>query len=527
MDTTPNLASPPSFTPVETHPDVQETAAATIQRLFRGRHARQQFQLVLSSVFEKFYDEDSGLYYYHNTRTGETTWEKPRMLKGEADVEVKGVYDAKADAGRTSGPVNADGTTVEDIESGEEDGKEDEEDEEDEEEEEEEEDGGERDAMGFSAHERTLAHQQFDHYDTDKSGSINSKELLKLLQSLGEQITLKNVEEMIQQVDENSNGEVEFEEFLMILRRQKDKNVNYSASLELALIFGPRELDNLKRQFIKLDLDGSGYIDEHELQALIKKLGRKVDEFNVRELLQEVDDDGSGTIGFNEFLQIVASMMKENGKQSGMAKLLALGIAQGVLNELNDVMKQSRVKLYEWWNADWIAEQKRLEAKRERRRRQEEERRRQKEKDAAAFAELQAQIAAQEAARRAQIDGLRHEILFAGDGLNYPIPGQYARVHYTGAFQADGVVFESTRKRGGALEFCVGAGHLIKGFDLALQRMSVGETAKFTMAPMLAYGVKGRPPKIPPNATLVFKIELITVKEKLNLALDLQGDIDD
>jgi FKBP-type peptidyl-prolyl cis-trans isomerase len=54
--------------------------------------------------------------------------------------------------------------------------------------------------------------------------------------------------------------------------------------------------------------------------------------------------------------------------------------------------------------------------------------------------------------------------------------------------------------------------------------MSVGETSRATMAPMLAYGVKGRPPKIPPNATLVFKIELISIKEKLHLALDVSGE---
>jgi FKBP-type peptidyl-prolyl cis-trans isomerase len=87
----------------------------------------------------------------------------------------------------------------------------------------------------------------------------------------------------------------------------------------------------------------------------------------------------------------------------------------------------------------------------------------------------------------------------------------------------NGTVVESTRKRGGALEIRVGAGHVIQGFDLALQRMSVGETAKITLAPILAYGAKGRPPKIPPNAILIFRIELISIKEKV-LPLDIMLD---
>ncbi|KAJ0394182.1 hypothetical protein P43SY_003811 [Pythium insidiosum] len=505
-------------------------AAVTIQRLFRARHAKMQLRALLGSVFERFFDESSGQYYYHNKRTGETTWEKPRLLqRGGSDIAVAGVYKedtvaqepmALQDLETADDPGDAQGGEEVEDEDEEDEGEEEEEEEEEGEEDEEAEEGEEeeeRDALGYTTQERELAKRQFDRVDADKSGSISAKELLKLLTSLGEQLTLKNVEEMIRQVDRNSNGEVEFEEFLAILRQQQARNP-YAASLELALLFGPSELDKLKRQFIKLDLDGSGFIDEHEIQALIKKLGRSVGEYDLRAMLQEVDADGSGSIGFNEFLQIVATMMKDDGKGgalSGFATLLNLGIAQGALNELNDAMKASRKALYEWWNADRIAEQKRLEAKRERRRRQEEERRRQLELDRAAFAEEQAKLAAEKAAREAKVDGLVHEVLFAGDGLNYASVGQYARVHYAGMFEHNGEVFESTRRRGGALEFCVGAGHVIKGFDLALQRMSVGETARVTMAPVLAYGVKGRPPKIPPNATLVFKIELISIKEKL------------
>ncbi|KAF1327321.1 Peptidyl-prolyl isomerase, partial [Globisporangium splendens] len=449
-----DIPSIPSSTPVEpikdngSLGDVRVAAASKIQRLFQCRDARKLLHALLATVFEKFYDEDSGLYYYYNKRTGETTWEKPKVLKQHEDIALSSIY---GEAGGNAGSdltLEGDGTKLVDVEeqqpdddqvqpeTTDEDGEEEESDGDDndeaekvEEREGESQSGGDRkDALGFTAKERELVRQQFDHYDADRSGSISAPELLKLLTSLGEQLTLKNVQDMIKEVDKNSNGEVEFEEFLMILNKQKGRN-QYTASLELAVLFGPKELDNLKRQFIKLDLDGSGSIDEHEIQVLIKKLGKKIEDYDLKSMLLEVDEDGSGAIGFNEFLKIIANMMKDNGglKRSGFAALLDLGIAQGLLNELGDVMKLSQTKLYDWWNADMIAEQKRLDAKRERRRKQEEERRRQQEKDEAAYRERQAKLDAVEAARRAPIDGLVHEILFAGDGMNFPNVGQFAR----------------------------------------------------------------------------------------------------
>lgn len=499
--------------PLSASDAVEDVAAARIQRLCRCRQARRHLCALLNSVFEKFYDADSGLYYYFDKRTQETTWEKPKLLRSNEDVRLAPIYDQ--DQGMTLVDVEQSPESPSARLQGSELPKEGE----DEDEEDEDDEGGGATA-GYSPQEIELVRHQFDHYDVDHSGSISAEELLKLLQTLGEPVTLASVQEMIRQVDANSNGEVEFDEFLQILRRQKQKN-RFSAPLELAIMFGPKELEKLKRQFMLLDLDGSGSIDQQEIQVLIKKLGRRVQDFDIKAMLSEVDSDGSGSIGFNEFLQIVANMMRDKDSRSGFAALLDLGIAQGLLNGLDEVMQASQKMIYEWWNADAIAEQKRLEAKRERRRKQEMARRAQLEKDQAVLREHQAKLAAVEAARHKPIDGLLHEIEFPGDGVNFPNVGQYARVHYVGTFPKTGEVFESTRKRGGALEFRVGAGHLIQGFDLVLQRMSIGETARVTMAPMLAYGVKGRPPRIPPNATLVFKIELISIQEKLGLALDV------
>ncbi|GMF11246.1 unnamed protein product [Phytophthora lilii] len=494
----------------------EEQAAACLQRMFRCRKARLRLRQMLASVFEKFYDAESGLYYYLDKRSGETTWEKPRALRGDDDIELTAVYDGKEESVSEADPTGASNSDDNDKEAVKTENDESGEGAEEEGEEEE-------NYLGYSAQDLALAREQFAHYDTDASGSINATELHKLFTNLGEQLTLNNVRDLIKAVDTDGNGEVDFDEFLHLLRKQQDKN-QYSTSLTLALLFGPKELTKLKQQFMVLDLDVSGAIDEHELQQLVRKLGRRADEFDLPAMLREVDADGSGTIGFNEFLQIVATMTKseDGGPKSAFAALLHLGIAQGLLNGLDEVVQASRQKIFEWLNADLIAEQKRLAIKRERRRRQEEERQRQLAKDQELYAKHQAELAALERARHTQVEGLSFEVEFEGDGHNFPVAGQFARVHYVASFERSGEIFESTRARcGSALEFCVGAGHTITGFDLALQRMSVGETARVTIAPALAYGVKGRPPRIPPNAALVFRIELISIKEKIQSSIDV------
>lgn len=508
--------------------EAETEAAARIQRLVRCRNARRQLRALLAAVFEKYYDESSGAYNYHNKRTGETTWEKPRALGQHDDLALASAY-GEGRGGEERAPSFSekdDGTKVVDLDADADQSPENGEGSDYEAASGEQEEGGAH-PSGFSSREVELLRAQFGHYDSDKSGAISAKELQQLLAALGEPATLANAQELIRQVDADNSGQVEFDEFLQLLGRQRRKN-RYSAPLDLAvLVFSATELENLKRQFMRLDLDGSGSIDEHELAALVKKLGRKAEEFDLRAMLREVDADGSGSIGFGEFLQIVAAMTKNKdggASKSAFASLLELGIAQGILDGLDEVLRASRQRAFEWWNADMIAEQKRLEIKRQRRRQQEEQRRKQLEADRQMYAAHQARLAEVEAARKAHVDGLSIEVEFAGDGVTFPTVGQYARVHYEDTFASSGQVFESTRRRpgakGAALEFCVGAGHLIKGFDLALRRMSVGETARVTVAPALAYGVRGRPPKIPPNAALVFKIKLIAVKVKLNRVLD-------
>jgi FKBP-type peptidyl-prolyl cis-trans isomerase FkpA len=88
--------------------------------------------------------------------------------------------------------------------------------------------------------------------------------------------------------------------------------------------------------------------------------------------------------------------------------------------------------------------------------------------------------------------------------------GDTVKIHYTGTLKDSGKEFDSSRARG-PFEFKLGTGMVIKGFDRGVTGMKVGGKRTLTIPPELGYGRKGAPPVIPPNATLVFEIELMDV----------------
>jgi hypothetical protein len=104
--------------------------------------------------------------------------------------------------------------------------------------------------------------------------------------------------------------------------------------------------------------------------------------------------------------------------------------------------------------------------------------------------------------------GLRMQDLKVGDGPS-PKPGQTVTVHYIGWLE-DGTEFNNSRKLGRPAQFRIG--ELIKGWDEGLSTMKVGGKRVLYVPSNLAYGVKGSPPNIPPNANLKFEIELLGVR---------------
>ena len=101
-----------------------------------------------------------------------------------------------------------------------------------------------------------------------------------------------------------------------------------------------------------------------------------------------------------------------------------------------------------------------------------------------------------------------------------PKDGEMVRVHYVGTFES-GEEFDASRKRGDEpFSFELGKNKVIRGWDIAVPTMKQGEVARFTFAPEFAYGEKGAGDAVPPNATLVFEIELVGWASKDDLFSD-------
>jgi FKBP-type peptidyl-prolyl cis-trans isomerase FkpA len=105
--------------------------------------------------------------------------------------------------------------------------------------------------------------------------------------------------------------------------------------------------------------------------------------------------------------------------------------------------------------------------------------------------------------------GLRYADIKQGSGPT-PADGQIAVMHFTG-WLADGKEFDSSHKRTKPFGFKVGSGQVIKGWDEGVRSMRPGGVRRIVVPPELAYGAKGIPGLIPPNATLTFDIELLKI----------------
>ncbi|KAJ2741996.1 hypothetical protein GGI20_004793 [Coemansia sp. BCRC 34301] len=126
-------------------------------------------------------------------------------------------------------------------------------------------------------------------FDKDNDGSITATELEAVLKSLGQNPSKAEVQDMVNELDTDGNGKIDFEEFIALMQRHS-----------------PDESDELKEAFSVFDKDGDGFITEPELAEAMTKLGENIEPKEVKAMFNEADVNQDGAISYNEFVAMMA-----------------------------------------------------------------------------------------------------------------------------------------------------------------------------------------------------------------------------
>lgn len=134
----------------------------------------------------------------------------------------------------------------------------------------------------------------FDSFDTDKKGYITCETVATILKMMGVKISEKNLQEVIAETDEDGSGQLEFEEFAEL-------------SAKFLIEEDEEALKNELREAFRIyDKEGQGFITTDVLKEILTEIDSKLTPADLDGIIEEVDEDGSGTLDFDEFMEMMA-----------------------------------------------------------------------------------------------------------------------------------------------------------------------------------------------------------------------------
>ncbi|XP_013777290.1 troponin C-like [Limulus polyphemus] len=138
-----------------------------------------------------------------------------------------------------------------------------------------------------------MLRKAFDMFDREKNGIINTNMVSTILRTLGQTFEEKDLKDLISEIDQDGSGELEFEEFMALAARflvEEDAEAMQ---------------EELREAFRLYDKQGQGYINVSDLRDILRALDDKLTEDELDEMIAEIDTDGSGTVDFDEFMEMM------------------------------------------------------------------------------------------------------------------------------------------------------------------------------------------------------------------------------
>jgi calmodulin len=138
-----------------------------------------------------------------------------------------------------------------------------------------------------------ILRKAFESFDSQKTGSISTETVAEILRLMGQPFNRETLEEMIEEVDEDKSGRLEFEEFIILAAKFIVEDDEEALQKEL------------KEAFRLYDKEGNGFIPTSCLKEILRELDDQLSDADLDGMINEIDSDGSGTVDFDEFMEMM------------------------------------------------------------------------------------------------------------------------------------------------------------------------------------------------------------------------------